>query len=515
MTHDINTEITNNGSDEKTLIIKDKTLKGGFTAIPNTVLCCEYLSPTAKVLYCLLLMYAWQEKETFPGQERLAKALGRYTTRNVRFGLNELKDAKLISWKRRGLTLTNIYTINSLEEFLVWNENQKLADVPPKRKKGDRKYISGQERNCKQGGDFSSDRKCISAQEGKSITDQKRKCISDKKYTVEKYTVEKDTGNDIPSTSSLRSDVDGHCVKNPERPNEPTPSANEDLTPEDIDSLTELLSDLTFLEAKLNDPIGDFPCEITIEEIPELSVTKEESLSPKINRRQKKSKSSDSSAVIKSSTDLPEKPSEENQVSSDQAQLTNKDIIGSLGDTFLETPGMAERYPPGPQRKRIYALMGRLYHRLDCEPVYRAIEALKKKLASGQDLNDPLRYVAGAAKKCAQQIGQEKTAGQNADDFYAAVKKIGEENAPTKEQRRLVREWYAAEEERAARYWREREEEEERLRAVLETHYDDPLAEAIAEIQRDYAREKLYGTKDVGGAKHIGSCLDRLKTASN
>lgn len=324
---------------------------------------------------------------------------------------------------------------------------------------------------------------------------------------------------DLPSISSLRSDIEGHDVENPEHSNEPTSPDNESIALEDTDLLIEsILSEnfLDSLEGILVDSTSDTSNGITVEEC-HLPGPEKKPL-PLNNKRQKKTKTGGTSAVIKTKTaNSPEKPSKEDKTGrQNEAQLTNKDIIGSLGDAFLEISGMSERYPPGPQRKRIYALMGRLYNRLDCEPVYRAIDALRKKLtADKSDITDPLRYIAGVAEKCAQQIGREKTAGQNADDFYAAVKKIGEENAPTKEQRRLVREWYAAEEERAARYWKEREEEEERLRAVLETHYDDPLAEAIAEIQRDYAREKLYGTKDVGGAKHIGSCLDRLKTASN
>jgi biotin operon repressor len=84
---------------EKTLIIKDTSLKRGFTSIPNIVLTSS-LSFGAKTIYSLLLMFAWQEKETFPGQARLAQDAG-CTERTVRTYLNELKKVGLITWKQR------------------------------------------------------------------------------------------------------------------------------------------------------------------------------------------------------------------------------------------------------------------------------------------------------------------------------------------------------------------------------------------------------------------------------
>ena len=92
--------------EEKTLIIKDSSFKKGFTSVPNVILTSS-LSFGAKTIYSLLLMFAWQEKETFPGQARLAQAAG-CTERTVRTYLNELKKEGLITWKQRGLTKTNV-----------------------------------------------------------------------------------------------------------------------------------------------------------------------------------------------------------------------------------------------------------------------------------------------------------------------------------------------------------------------------------------------------------------------
>ena len=162
---------------------------------------------------------------------------------------------------------------------------------------------------------------------------------------------------------------------------------------------------------------------------------------------------------------------------------------------------MSEAYPPGPKRKRVYALMGRLYHRLDCEPVFRAIDALRRKIESGGSINDPLRYVAGIAEKCAK--GPIKN--DNADEMYRAIKEIGEKNALTEDKRAFIREWYAHEEKQAEEFFKKQREERNRLLSILEKKYDDPLAEEIAEIQREYARKKI--AKDRGKFKHVSSCL--------
>ncbi len=100
-----------------TIKILDTTLKQGFTQIPRTVLKASNLSMQAKTIYTLLLDYAWQKEQCFPGQNRLAKDLGVHRN-TVQKYLNELRDFGLVKWDRRGFKKTNIYYILSLE-FLV------------------------------------------------------------------------------------------------------------------------------------------------------------------------------------------------------------------------------------------------------------------------------------------------------------------------------------------------------------------------------------------------------------
>jgi len=100
--------------DKRSLIFRNPNLSHGFTQIPNMVLRDPTLSCNAKVLYMLLLSYAWQDKECFPGQSRLAGGMG-CTQRTITRTLAELKKRKLISWDRRGLCKCNVYYIERLE----------------------------------------------------------------------------------------------------------------------------------------------------------------------------------------------------------------------------------------------------------------------------------------------------------------------------------------------------------------------------------------------------------------
>ena len=100
--------------EKRSLIFRNPNLAHGFTQVPNIVLRDGTLSPNAVRLYVLLLAYAWQDKECFPGQERLAVDMGckRIT---VTRALAELKKRHLITCDRRGLGKVNIYYIERLE----------------------------------------------------------------------------------------------------------------------------------------------------------------------------------------------------------------------------------------------------------------------------------------------------------------------------------------------------------------------------------------------------------------
>jgi len=104
--------------DVKTLIIKDGNLRGGFSQIPNVILRNPEIGTTEKCVYCLLLSYAWQDAECFPGQDTLAEHLG-CTRKTISRALAALRDHKLVSWKRRGLGKVNVYYIEKLDNGYV------------------------------------------------------------------------------------------------------------------------------------------------------------------------------------------------------------------------------------------------------------------------------------------------------------------------------------------------------------------------------------------------------------
>ncbi|CEP67140.1 Uncharacterized [Moorella glycerini] len=113
---------------QKTLIIDSTTLKLGFTAAPNAVLYDARLSVQARWLYCILLSFAWQENECWPGQDRIAKVAG-WHVNTVEKYLKELRDFGLISWKRQGLNRPNIYYIHDPAKALSFKDSQ--ASVNP------------------------------------------------------------------------------------------------------------------------------------------------------------------------------------------------------------------------------------------------------------------------------------------------------------------------------------------------------------------------------------------------
>ncbi|OPX87271.1 MAG: hypothetical protein A4E53_02543 [Pelotomaculum sp. PtaB.Bin104] len=143
---------------EKTLVILDPVLKKGFTSVPNSVLTAPELSLPAKSIYAILLMFAWQEDECFPGQERLAE-VANCTDRTIRKYLDELREFNLISWVQRGLNQTNIYYIH---------DTSKIKRLEPLSHK-DRKERSGPDR--------------------KGFSGQDRKELSDKEYSVKRSVV--------------------------------------------------------------------------------------------------------------------------------------------------------------------------------------------------------------------------------------------------------------------------------------------------------------------------------------
>jgi len=93
--------------------IVDENLKGGFVQLPRLVLRAKNLSVKAKLIYGMLLDYAWHDDHVFPGQDRMADDLD-VSLDSVQRALQELRGCQLIDYKRQGLNLPNIYYILSL-----------------------------------------------------------------------------------------------------------------------------------------------------------------------------------------------------------------------------------------------------------------------------------------------------------------------------------------------------------------------------------------------------------------
>jgi hypothetical protein len=87
----------------------------GFTLLPNPILKSRKLTPTAKIVYGLLRCYAWQDDHAFPGQDRLAPEVPCSAGTLIK-GLRELQNAGLITIERRGLTRSNVYWLEPLDD---------------------------------------------------------------------------------------------------------------------------------------------------------------------------------------------------------------------------------------------------------------------------------------------------------------------------------------------------------------------------------------------------------------
>jgi hypothetical protein len=94
-----------------TLLIEDSTLSYGFVLLPKLVVYARNLSRDAKLLYAVLLGYAWQEQRCWPGYKRLCDDLDA-SENAVRKYMRELEKVHLLSQRRRGLGLSNLYTMH-------------------------------------------------------------------------------------------------------------------------------------------------------------------------------------------------------------------------------------------------------------------------------------------------------------------------------------------------------------------------------------------------------------------
>lgn len=96
-----------------TLIIEDQSLRLGFIQLPKAILYARNLSRDAKLLYAVLLGYAWQEQRCWPGYGRLCQDLGASENSVTKY-MRELEAVGLLRHRRRGLGRTNIYFLTDL-----------------------------------------------------------------------------------------------------------------------------------------------------------------------------------------------------------------------------------------------------------------------------------------------------------------------------------------------------------------------------------------------------------------
>jgi hypothetical protein len=106
--------------EKHTIVVLNEALKRGFTQIPNYVLRDSKLSFGARLVYAVLLSYAWQEDSCFPGQQRIADDLG-CSRQMVNKYLVELQQRSYVSWKRNGLGKTNVYYILDFKPLNLLN----------------------------------------------------------------------------------------------------------------------------------------------------------------------------------------------------------------------------------------------------------------------------------------------------------------------------------------------------------------------------------------------------------
>ena len=115
-------------AEPNTLIIEDASLHYGFIQMPKQILYARNLTRDAKVLYAVLLGYAWQELKCFPGYSRLCHDM-MASENTVRKCMRELEAINLLAQKRRGLGKTNIYLLRDIRTSKIEVQEPQVFEV--------------------------------------------------------------------------------------------------------------------------------------------------------------------------------------------------------------------------------------------------------------------------------------------------------------------------------------------------------------------------------------------------
>jgi hypothetical protein len=126
------------------MLVEEASLPRGFVQLPKLVLYAHNLSRDAKLLYAVLLGYAWQERRCFPGYQRLCADLDA-SENAVRTWMRELEDAHLISQRRRGQGRTNLYLFHDLSTAtLAVQDHHQCAVVQPQESQDNEEAVQQQ-----------------------------------------------------------------------------------------------------------------------------------------------------------------------------------------------------------------------------------------------------------------------------------------------------------------------------------------------------------------------------------
>jgi len=104
--------------DRQNIILQgfDPVTAGGFTQVPNILLKDPKISANGKVVYSMLLSYAWNNNMVFPGQERMAEDIGSSQPTIAR-AIKELEQQGWLDIQRRGQGKTNLYVLKFTVRF--------------------------------------------------------------------------------------------------------------------------------------------------------------------------------------------------------------------------------------------------------------------------------------------------------------------------------------------------------------------------------------------------------------
>lgn len=119
----------------------DPATRKGWTGVPNFILESKEISVGAKLTYAMLLKYAREMDNCFPGQKLLAEDIG-CSERSIRTWIKELEKVNLISVKKRGRGWVNLYTVFIKASF--WGKRKHFQGAKTRQiKRDNRKRLTG------------------------------------------------------------------------------------------------------------------------------------------------------------------------------------------------------------------------------------------------------------------------------------------------------------------------------------------------------------------------------------